>query len=131
MRVAIIGGGVGSLWLAHEAAQAGFSCTVLSEQPVAAYASIRNQGWLQSGALYAGNGEARTGIDCLVSSQEIRSFAPEAIRNDIPSFFLFDDPIERDSYGERCEELGIPVTAMAIGCGPSPVEKRRWRNLPS
>ena len=54
--MAIMGSGAAGLWLAHELTRRGYSVAVLDRQPFCGFASTRNQGWLQSGALYAAYG---------------------------------------------------------------------------
>lgn len=50
--LAVVGGGCAGLAVAREAATRGLSCVLIDHAPLASFSSVRNQGWLHSGALY-------------------------------------------------------------------------------
>jgi glycine/D-amino acid oxidase-like deaminating enzyme len=51
--VAILGGGVGGLWVLYELALRDYSCILIDEHDdLGRFASTRNQSWLHTGALY-------------------------------------------------------------------------------
>ena len=113
-RVAVIGGGAGALWVTREAILSGFTCSLFGESPLASWASTRNQGWLQSGALYAGQGDIVTAEDCWIGSHELRGYAPDAIESGVPSYFLFSTRSACEEFAGRCLERGIFVAETRI-----------------
>lgn len=107
--VAVIGGGCAGLWLAHELSLHQLSCTIIDQHPFGGYASTRNQGWLQSGALYVAFQAPQTEVasECKTGYEIIRQFAPDALLPDIPCFFLFDSRDHLMDLLQRCRALGI------------------------
>jgi glycine/D-amino acid oxidase-like deaminating enzyme len=61
--VAILGAGAAGVALADTATRSGFRCVLVESPPFKGFASLRNQSWLHSGALYAtghGSGSSST-----------------------------------------------------------------------
>src|SRR5919197_100869 len=54
----ILGAGCAARSLAALTIAKGYRCAVIDHSPASGYASIRNQGWLHSGALFAAIGSA-------------------------------------------------------------------------
>src|ERR1700720_4413859 len=88
-RVVVIGGGCAGWFAADELTHRGIHCIVIDTNPPAAFASTRNQGWLQSGAFYAAmQDDIATARFRREGFHLIRSRYPNVIRNDIPGYFL-------------------------------------------
>lgn len=103
----ILGGGCAGLWLAYELSARGLSCVVIDGEHgpgdgFAGYASTRNQGWLQSGALYVALGQLDTALECMRGYEINREFAPEAVQDDFLSYLLFATEAEQLDVVERC-----------------------------
>lgn len=109
--VLVVGGGIGALCAAAELLQAGFRVTLVAEDPLAQHASTKNQGWLQCGALYAGRRQHEVARHCAAGAAELKAMAPEAVRAETSSLYLFDQSSARDSFLEDCEYAGIFVSA--------------------
>jgi glycerol-3-phosphate dehydrogenase len=56
-----LGAGVAGIAVARAARKAGCTCVLIDVQPFKGFASVRNQGWLHSGALYAVGDYAKAG----------------------------------------------------------------------
>ncbi|HEY0069479.1 MAG TPA: FAD-dependent oxidoreductase, partial [Chloroflexia bacterium] len=133
--VAILGGGCAGILLGDELAQQGASCAVVDTLPYAAYASTRNQGWLQSGAFYAAygkdEGHRKSAHACKEGYRELRAFVeetiPYALHTPTDSYMLFgtpsadpanfkaeDDREQREAL-EQCDDLEIDAEAVDIG----------------
>lgn len=108
-KLGIVGGGCASLWLGLEAARAGFDTTIIAEDPIAQYASTKNQGWLQSGALYAGLDQIKSALDCRQGFSDLAMYAPDAVNREVPCFFLFERASDRNEFRFKCEVQAIPA----------------------
>ena len=112
--IAIIGNGCSALWLARHAAGNGFECTVFGEEPIAAFSSTRNQGWLQSGAFYAGRADYQTALDCWTGFSDVAAYAPYAVRRETPCYFFFKDRGEAMQWRRRCASVGFTPLEMHV-----------------
>jgi glycerol-3-phosphate dehydrogenase len=117
--VVILGGGCAGLWLANEVTNAGYSCIVVDERQLGAFSSTRNQGWLQSGALYAAMGQPDVAEECKTGFSKIlevaREVAPESIRRTSASFFLYANPTRFGQESERLREGGFSPKIVPLG----------------
>ncbi|MDH6502414.1 FAD-dependent oxidoreductase [Streptomyces sp. SAI-149] len=113
--VVIIGGGCAGIFLASELVDRGRSCALLDKEPVASYASTRNQGWLQSGAFYAASGDVNAARGCKTGYEYITASYPEAIHQSVPSYYLFKAKDELETALVSCGELGIPLRELGTG----------------
>ena len=112
--VGIVGGGSAGLWLAYWLSKRNISCVVVDEEPFAGYASTRNQGWLHSGALYAGIGDEHAAIACKIGFDFIHEFTADnkmadIIDEDLDCYLLFS---ERRFY-DRAIQICIESKASA------------------
>ncbi|MGA5150124.1 NAD(P)/FAD-dependent oxidoreductase [Streptomyces griseoincarnatus] len=105
--VVIIGGGCAGIFLASELIGRGRSCAFLDTEPVASYASTRNQGWLQSGAFYAASGDVSAARGCKTGYEHIMGSYREVVHQSIPSYYLFEGKDELETALVSCGELGI------------------------
>lgn len=106
-RILIVGSGAGGLFLARELGLRGCDVTVAHEQPLAQYASTRNQGWLQGGALYAGINQPRVARECKVAAEWLTRFAPAAVDHQRRAFYLFERLDDAESFAARNAGAGI------------------------
>jgi hypothetical protein len=79
----------------------------LDSVPFSRFSSTRNQGWLQSGALYASLSHLRVAEDCAKGFAFLQNFCPEAISNNFSAFLFFDKEGEFQQALKDCEPLGI------------------------
>ncbi|HLI07555.1 MAG TPA: FAD-dependent oxidoreductase [Ktedonobacteraceae bacterium] len=113
--VAVIGGGCAGWFAADELTRRGICCVVLDTDPPAAFASTRNQGWLQSGAFYAAmEDDIPTARFCYKGFHLIRSRYPNAIRTGISSYFLLPHEEELHMVVKNCRNHAIPVRPVSI-----------------
>ncbi|MEY9604307.1 glycine/D-amino acid oxidase-like deaminating enzyme [Bradyrhizobium japonicum] len=93
----VLGSGVAGLAIADAAAQNGVTCAILDFEPLVGFASVRNQGWLHSGALYASghsSGRASTVELCRRGWQafhDLQSGLGEKLLSEEPSLMVFKD----------------------------------------
>ncbi|HTK11077.1 MAG TPA: FAD-dependent oxidoreductase [Ktedonobacteraceae bacterium] len=112
--IAIIGGGCAGWSLALELAQRSVSCIVIDQNPPAAFASTRNQGWLQSGALYAMLEDPVTLDFCQRGHHLIRSQFADVIRPGIPGYFLFYRREDLEQAVEQCHRYNIAARSVSM-----------------
>ncbi len=120
--IAILGSGCGALWLSYEMARRGFSCILIENGPVSAYASQRNQSWLHTGALYATiaseeQDEAKREAfrvlarECLKSAATIRRFSrrycPSALDWTSGCLFLYENEDKADRAESMLQSYGL------------------------
>lgn len=105
--VAIVGGGCAGLFTALELSKSGFACAVIDRSPLASYSSTRNQGWLQSGALYAALGQNEVAKDCAKGFETLSATYPEAIDKKTRCYFLFRTKDELGNAIAACDGLEI------------------------
>lgn len=120
--VTIIGAGCAGLFLARELYQRGFSCQILEPSPLSQFASTRNQGWLQSGAFYAGFGQAQVASECSQGFAYLREQFPDATDRASDGYFVFERDEDAKVFQTRCARLGIPAretNIAAIGAAQS------------
>ncbi|MFD9978180.1 NAD(P)/FAD-dependent oxidoreductase [Streptomyces sp. NPDC059017] len=127
--VVIVGSGCTGIFLAQEIAQHGLRCLVLHERPAAKFSSTRNQGWLQSGALYACIGDRQAAAECRAGHQHISETYPEVVHSDVPSYFLFNTEDRLDSALMRCGQDSLEMRKLSaserIGmCEKNPILSR-------
>jgi glycine/D-amino acid oxidase-like deaminating enzyme len=96
--VVVIGAGCGGLFTSLELARRRRRCLLLDRAPIGSYASTSNQGWLQSGALYAGLKQPDVAAACREGFDLLRRLCPQAVRDDIKGYFLFADERSRDTF---------------------------------
>lgn len=113
--VAVLGGGVNGLMTGLELVKLGVDVVVLSERSVAAYSSTRNQGWLQSGALWASHygrcafvQEMRGGFDAF------RTYYPDALRPCEPTLMILRDGNRQRHILEICQLWGLPCERQTM-----------------
>lgn len=132
--VAIFGLGCAGAALADAATRAGLRCVVFDDR-AQKYASVRNQGWLHSGALYAARNSDPSIIDlCKRGANMIVQFNTElrlnAIHN-VPGLMVFHNYHEREAAIERvkaCDIVARPVdrqTALLLEPILEPTRDRR------
>src|SRR5262245_18370680 len=92
----IIGGGCAGLFTAREIVKRDYSCAVFDRSPYSQFSSTRNQGWLQSGALYAIVKQFDVAEECAAACRIIKELYPEAIRDEVHAYFLFDEETDID-----------------------------------
>lgn len=120
--VAIIGGGATALWLARELAlQHGYRTLVIAENPLAEYASTRNQGWLHSGAYYLTDlhYSPAEALQCHEGEGIIRAFiqsknAPQLVMQREGCYFLFPHDL---TDGKRSVERAAAFEAACAASG--------------
>lgn len=112
--IAIIGGGCAGWSLGLELAQQRIPCIVIDQNPPALFASTRNQGWLQSGALYAMLEDPITMNFCRQGYHLIRSRFADVIRPGIPGYFLFYHREEFEQAIEQCYTCDITVQPVSM-----------------
>ncbi|MFD9604227.1 NAD(P)/FAD-dependent oxidoreductase [Streptomyces sp. NPDC059970] len=127
--VVIVGSGCTGIFLAQEIAHHGLRCLVLHERPAAKFSSTRNQGWLQSGALYACIGDRKAAAECRAGHQYVSEAYPEVVHSDIPSYFLFNTKDELDSALARCAKDSLDVRKLSASerrgmCEKNPILSR-------
>lgn len=127
--VVIIGSGCTGLFLAQEIAHRGLRCLVLHERPAAGFSSTRNQGWLQSGALYACIGDRKAAGECRDGHQYVSETYPEVVQSDVPSYFLFNTKDELDSAVARCAQDSVELRKLSASersgmCKKNPIFSR-------
>ena len=112
--VVIFGGGCSGLWLHRELAARGFHSVLVDAQGLGRFASTRNQGWLQSGALYAistATGAEKTIRECQEGYRAIeeldRRLSLGALGTRSGGIFLFDTPKKADTASTRLEKAGL------------------------
>lgn len=111
LNVLILGSGAGGLFLARDLCLSGCEVTVASEIPLAQFASTRNQGWLQAGALYAGMRQPAVARECRIASNALAALAPSAIDHAKRCFYLFVEGDDADEFVENASSAGIEVRA--------------------
>lgn len=98
--VAIIGGGCAGLFTALKLRHEGLSCLVYDSKPFSGFSSTRNQGWLQSGAFYCGQGDTDVAQDCARGFAHLVDFCnqhcPEAVRDETECYLLFRTAADRE-----------------------------------
>lgn len=112
--VIVVGGGCAGLWLSHELNARHVSCIVIDEQPFSQYSSTRNQGWLQSGALYAVLGQYDVARDCQRGYDALKEFAPDSLHPPVNSFLLFRTSEEQHDASAACQQLGLPSRTVSV-----------------
>jgi hypothetical protein len=113
--VAVIGGGCAGWFAADELTRRGIRCVVIDTDPPAAFASTRNQGWLQSGALYgAMEDDIPTARFCREGFHLIRSRYPNVIRTGIPGYFLLRHEEELHLVVKHCRDQAIAARPVSI-----------------
>jgi glycine/D-amino acid oxidase-like deaminating enzyme len=113
--VAVIGGGCAGWFAADELTRRGICCVVIDTDPPAAFASTRNQGWLQSGAFYAAmEDDIPTARFCRKGFHLIRSRYPDVIRTGISSYFLLPHEEELQLVVKHCQDQAIAVRPVSI-----------------
>ncbi len=113
--IVIIGAGSAGLFLADRLAQRGAPPLVIDKQPLAAYSTTRNQGWLQSGAFYAAKASPQLDAveHCKSGFAEVQRDCPEAILQDIPCYMLFEETWQVESAAEQCRALGVNARPLS------------------
>ena len=111
-QILILGSGAGALFLALELGKGGCKVTVAGEQPLAQFASTRNQGWLQSGAFYAGLGQFDVARECMLSSVALGQLAPSAVGQHRRCFYLFEYQADAETFFENVAAAGVGVRAI-------------------
>jgi glycine/D-amino acid oxidase-like deaminating enzyme len=109
LSVLILGSGAGGLFLARELCQNGCDVTLAGEHPLAQFASTRNQGWLQAGALYAGLGQSEVARECMLASRALGRLAPSAVAHHRRCFYLFEYQTHAEEFFENAAAAGIDV----------------------
>jgi len=85
----------------------GCQVTVASEQPLAGFASTHNQGWLQSGALYAGTNQPAVARECRLAADIVASLDPSSVDQERRCFYLFPDKVDGARFAELAAQAGI------------------------
>jgi glycine/D-amino acid oxidase-like deaminating enzyme len=111
--VIIVGAGCAGLFSALELSNRHFRCLVLDTFPVAGFASTRNQGWLQSGALYAGGNQADVAEACRRGTEFLRAHFSAAVRDEYGGYFFFDTEAESHRFERLCATAKIDVQQVA------------------
>ena len=112
--VILIGAGCAGLFAGLQMAQRGMACTILDTNRPGAFASTRNQGWLQQGGWYAVGNDLTTARACRDGYRWIRSHYPDFIRSDILSYFLMYKEEELEQCLERCSQEDIVARPVSI-----------------
>src|SRR5450631_1978644 len=116
--VMIIGTGCAGWFASLELASSGMTTLIVDINPPAAFASTRNQGWLQSGAWYAAvANDSVTARTCRDGYSWIRSHYPMAVRPNIPCYFLMQREDDLQRCLVRCQQEDIvarPVHMKAL-----------------
>jgi FAD dependent oxidoreductase len=87
---------------------------IVDTNPVCAYASTRNQGWLHSGAFYAIHGDIVVAQACRSGYHYIEHFYPDTIHEQTRCYFLFKSQRERQDAIKRCNTANIPAFPVDI-----------------
>jgi glycine/D-amino acid oxidase-like deaminating enzyme len=115
MDVSIIGGGCAGWFAADELTRRGIRSVVIDTEPPAAFASTRNQGWLQSGALYAAmENDIPTARFCREGFRLIQSRYPNVIRTGIPCYFLLRREEDLHQVVKHCQDQDISARPVSI-----------------
>jgi glycerol-3-phosphate dehydrogenase len=112
--VVIIGAGCGGLFTASELADRRVRCLLVDKFPIASFASTRNQGWLQSGAFYAGKGDLEAAAACKRGAELLRGIFPEAIHQEHRGYFLFHESSDQAPFLSHCHSAGIRAEDVSI-----------------
>jgi glycerol-3-phosphate dehydrogenase len=112
--VIVLGSGCAGLSLALELARSGYSTAVLDSSPFAKYASTRNQGWIHSGSLYAGLDQPLVADHCVQGNAALRSLCGRAISDDVPAYYVFQDPNECAVFERRIRACHIHVDVVDL-----------------
>jgi glycine/D-amino acid oxidase-like deaminating enzyme len=107
--IIVLGAGSAGIALADAASRLGLKCVVFECNPAYGYASVRNQGWLHSGALYAAGNRSGTlstiekcragklAFETLAQELDIEIFANPAVMifRDVAQYRLAFEEIQR------------------------------------
>lgn len=116
--LAIIGAGIAGRALAKFASEAGVSCCLIESAPLDGFSSVKNQGWLHSGALYAARNGAhaeQVAQACRSGAAELSFFNEQHELNAIgcpECFFVYDDDVQLDKEFKLIQEQGIFATKI-------------------
>ena len=113
--VLITGAGCAGWFTSLFLAQYGITSVILDTKSPGAFASTRNQGWLQSGGFYAAvANDSVTARACRSGSRWIQEHYPEVVHPEIPCYFLMRDKKDLDHCLTRCYEEHIPAFPVPI-----------------
>lgn len=103
--VAILGGGVAGWSLAYELAESSISSAVFDTDPCARFSTTGNQGWLHTGAYYAGTvpPDEEAAKACNEGYGWIRSRFPNVIDSQVDAYYLFRDDSVRQTVIDLCQ----------------------------
>jgi len=110
--VLILGGGCAGLWLQYELCRKGYFVVLVENGILGQYASTRNQGWLQSGALYTLRNtpsavveQCKEGYKRITKFDQIHSL--NSIDKNSQAIFVFPTPREMEKALERITNAGL------------------------
>lgn len=108
-RIVIVGGGFAGLAAAARLAQAGLPVTVLEASKVGSDASTHNQGWLHSGAWFAG-AHPELARMCHDSLQQTIAYCPDCVeqRMDSMVYLSLSDESDPEVWKRAWDNAGIP-----------------------
>ncbi len=108
-KIAIVGGGISGVATALRLAQAGYVVTVFESSTLGHSATLRNQGWLHSGAYFA-----KTNLElcriCYTAMQQTMKYCPEAIEpnSDGMIYAAIESKSRQEDWLSAWETAGIP-----------------------
>jgi glycine/D-amino acid oxidase-like deaminating enzyme len=114
--VAILGSGIGGLAIANECASRGSNCCLIEKDIAPSFSSVKNQGWLHSGALYAFHNAELAARECYDASQKLRSLMDVSGTNlsTLTGIAYFRDNSDAQQMVTRCNACGIPSRVLAL-----------------
>jgi hypothetical protein len=113
--VILIGAGAAGLFASLQMAQRGMACTILDTNPLAAFASTRNQGWLHQGGFQAAvANDPIAARACRDGYRWIESHYPDLIRPGIPCYFLMHKEEDLQRCIKLCQQEDISARPISI-----------------
>jgi glycine/D-amino acid oxidase-like deaminating enzyme len=135
-RVVIIGGGVSGLSIAVRLSQSGLPVMLLEASDLGLAASIKNQGWLYSGAWFAPR-QRNLARFCYQSLQDTIRFCPECLEPNVGTmiYIVSSRRTNLSKWTDAWTEAGIPydhvpISLAAEKTGLSPSKIGRAFRLP-
>jgi glycine/D-amino acid oxidase-like deaminating enzyme len=113
--VVVLGGGIGGLSITNECALRGAMCCLIETDSVPSFSSVKNQGWLHSGALYAFHGAAVAARECYAASLKLKSLMEISSTklSDLTGVAYFKDVEDARKMVSQSVACGIPSKILS------------------
>jgi hypothetical protein len=104
--VLVVGAGAAGIFVADRLEAQQLRCLVVDLMGKRSFATVRNLGWLQSGAYEVGRAAdgAAAAISCRTGFDELSRRFPKQLRQ-APCHFLFDRTADRDRFVADCQRI--------------------------